>query len=382
MTDGDSGDATVGITAGGVTTTEILDATIAEDDLNVNNTPTDEQVLTWDATGPGHMEWTTTTDEGITLTTGFLAFPTSPDDGDYFLFNNISPLLTPLPNAYDAFESETYTRGYRGDIYVYQESNDRWLRQTTVQNVPDVQTLPVVASLAPTDFILAADQGDLSRVLVANFISIMFGNIGIHIQTPIDDTNWLPIMDPDGGLNGVNAAQRLLWPELRDGIIGSGSTPRPDGNTGDDLNENPVDNALHFMTEDATLLDTVDGAGDAYTAGKAGDVLKYDETNARWVKVFGVDPDTGDITGVTAGTGITVTDGDSGDATVGIAAGGVTTTEILDATIAEGDLNVNNPPSDGQALVWDDTNSYMKWATVAIDADTVLNEINVLPNGT
>ena len=94
------------------------------------------------------------------------------------------------------------------------------------------------------------------------------------------------MIDPDGKPPDGDPLPHLLrWDRLRNGIVGSGDTPLPDGQPSADAEENPIDGALFLLDEDATLSDTVDEDGTAYTAGKLGDILRYDESDARWEKI-------------------------------------------------------------------------------------------------
>ena len=146
----------------------------------------------------------------------------------------------------------------------------------------------------------------------------------------MDDTTWLTIVDPDGRAAGAGAA-RLEWEQMKSGVIASGTTPRSDTASGND--NRPIDGGLYLLTGDATLTDTVDGAGVAYTAGLEGDLLKYSETAGQWELLLGL-AGGGTITGVTAGTGLTVTETD-GDVTIGIANTGVDTPQLAGSAVTK-----------------------------------------------
>ena len=155
------------------------------------------------------------------------AFPTSPNNGDIFAFNDSATSLT---NTYDFDGTTAITTASRGDVFKYVSSNTRWVKQTEA------------------------------------------GTTSSGISQTDADARYLQESSNLSDLDSAATARSNL-----------GATSYQ---TGTSFPASPNDgDVFEFNDDGSSLTDTYDYDGTtALTTASRGDVFKYSSTNTRWIR--------------------------------------------------------------------------------------------------
>ena len=364
-----------------VTSNKLADDSVTEPKLALgSNVPTDNQVITWDASGGGSMDWEDVAQAGI---------GTNAIDTDMILDNTILPVdLSGGAVVTDKIRDGNVTEPKLaisngpadGQFLKWDTNSMEWASVTT--GIPDNNS--VTSAKIVDGEVKTADIG-AGAVTGAKIQDEAVTEPKLHISvSPINgqflkwDTNslkWATVTTGTPDDNSVTSA-KIVDGEVKEGDIGAGAvteTKIQDGSVTEPklaISVAPVNGQfLKWDTNSLKWAGVTTGTPDdnSVTSAKIADgEVKEDDIGAG--AVSGAKIQDGSVTEPKLAVGGTQTNGKVvtwDGATVG---GSMQWAQIIAESveaeaITEPKLKISDDPSNGQVLTWDNTNDIMKWAT-------------------